>query len=585
MVENLVEKIWTSKIYFLPSNLESTVLREILNVSKKFAYTLLLFQVSLWYTKIKRNELQIKGGCHMGIYLNPGNEDFQRALNSEIYVDKSMLIAYTNKRLNTEQGYICVSRPRRFGKSMAANMLTAYYSRGCDSKNMFSGLTIADDVSFEKYLNKYHVIHLDITKFILGKHDIDEMIAFLSKKVLRELKKEFANVDCSDWEDLISTFGEIYDERKDQFVFIIDEWDCVFREWKNEEASQEKYLDFLRDLLKGQSYVALAYMTGILPIKKYGIHSAINVFHEYSMTGAKPIEEFTGFTEEEVTALCGRYEMPMDEIKRWYDGYNVDGISIYNPQSVVEALLRKSFNNYWTQTETYHALSDYIRLNYDGLRDKITQMIAGGRVTINTRKFQNDMTTFHSADDVLTLLVHLGYLTFDFDTKEAYIPNNEVQQEFINSIEDGGWESIMDTIHQSENLLDATLACNEETVAKLIEQAHQDNTSILKYNDENSLACVISIAYYAARKNYVIHREMPAGKGFADLIFEPRRNCSLPAFIVELKRSQSDKTAVEQIQKKDYTDALKNYIGEVLLVGINYDEENHHTCKIKRTNI
>lgn len=284
------------------------------------------------------------------------------------------------------------------------------------------------------------------------------------------------------------------------------------------------------------------------------------------MTGAKPIEEFTGFTEEEVSALCSEYNMPMDEIKRWYDGYHVDGISIYNPKSVVEVLLRKSFRNYWTQTETYQALSDYIQLNFDGLRDKITQMIAGGKVTINPGKFQNDMTTFHSADDVLTLLVHLGYLTFDFDTKEAYIPNNEVQQEFINSIEDGGWESVMEAIRHSEKLLNATLACDEETVAKLVEQAHQDNTSILKYNDENSLSCVISIAYYAARKNYVMHREMPAGKGFADLIFEPRKNCNLPAFIVELKWNKSDKTAVEQIWKKDNTALIKEAA---------YGEEEH----------
>ena len=400
-----------------------------------------------------------------------------------------------------------------------------------------------------------------------------------------ELKKSFSDVEYYDSTKLSRSLQDVFAEYQIPFVFIIDEWDSIFRVHKNDLEAQKLYLDFLRNLLKDKSYVALAYMTGILPIKKYGEHSAINVFYEYSMIGARPIEEFTGFTEKEVSTLCSQYDMPMDEIKRWYDGYNVDGVSIYNPKSVVEALLRKSFNNYWTQTETYHALSDYIRLNYDGLRDKITQMIAGGRVAINPGKFQNDMTSFRSADDVLTLLVHLGYLTFDFDTKEAYIPNNEVQQEFINSIEDGGWEGIMDAIYQSEKLLNATIACDEEIVAKLVEQAHQDNTSILKYNDENSLSCVISIAYYAARKNYVLHRESPAGKGFADLIFEPRKNCSLPAFIVELKWNKSSGKAVKQIQNKDYTDALKNYSGDVLLVGINYDDEKHHTCKIERAKI
>jgi len=521
----------------------------------------------------------------MGIYLNPGNEDFRQALNSKIYVDKSELIAYTNSVLRTEQKFICVSRPRRFGKSMAANMLTAYYSRGCDSREMFSGLKIADADSFETHLNKYHVIHLDITKFTRGKYDIDEMIAFLSKKLLRELKKTFADVDCSNWEDLISAFEEIYDERKEPFVFIIDEWDCVFREWKNDEASQKKYLNFLRDILKGQSYVALAYMTGILPIKKYGIHSAINMFQEYSMTNQKRLAEFTGFTEDEVLSLCKQYEMPFEETKRWYDGYKINGFSIYNPKSVVEALTEGVFDNYWTQTETYEALKIYIQSNEMGVQDVILKLIAGETYVIDTTTFTNDMVTFSSKDDVLTLLIHLGYLTYDFDTKTISIPNHEVMEQFLSTTKVLGWNEVVQALQVSQNLLNATLACDEETVAKLVEQAHQDNTSILKYNDENSLSCVISIAYYAARKNYVMHREMPAGKGFADLIFEPRKNCNLPAFIVELKWNKSDEIAVEQVLKKEYTDALKNYSGDVLLVGINYDEEKHHTCKILRTKI
>lgn len=521
----------------------------------------------------------------MGIYLNPSNEDFSQALNSKIYVDKSNLIAYTNNVLCTEQKFICVSRPRRFGKSMAANMLTAYYSRGCESREMFLGLNIARDASFDKHLNKYNVIHLDITKFTRGKHDADEMIAFLSKKVLRELKKTFSDVDCFDWEDLISTLEEIYDERKESFIFIIDEWDCVFREWKNNETSQEKYLNFLRDLLKGQSYVALAYMTGILPIKKYGVHSAINMFYEYSMTNQKKLAEFTGFTEDEVLFLCEQYKMPFEEMKRWYDGYQINGFSIYNPKSVVESLTEGIFDNYWTQTETYEALKIYIQSNEMGVQDVILKLIAGETYTIDTTTFSNDMVTFSSGDDVLTLLIHLGYLTYDFDSKTIRIPNYEVMEQFLSTIKVLGWQEVVQALQVSQALLDATLACDEETVAKLVEQAHQDNTSILKYNDENSLSCVISIAYYAARKNYVMYREMHGGKGFVDLVFEPRRNCNLPAFIVELKQNKSKENAVKQIHEKDYTDALKNYSGDVLLVGINYDKNKHHTCKIERTKI
>ena len=238
----------------------------------------------------------------MGIYLNPGNIDFQRALNSEIYIDKSELIKYTNAKLFTEQQFICVSRPRRFGKSIAANMLTAYYSSGCDSKEMFSRLKIANSESFEKHLNKYNVIRLDIQKFANKTANVDDMLKLLQKRVINELRKTFEISD--DETDLPFVLEEVFDENQQPFVFVIDEWDCVLREKKNSAEDQKTYLNFLCDLFKGQSYLALAYMTGILPIKKYGKHSAINTFYEYSMTDAEPISEFTGFTESEVKELC-----------------------------------------------------------------------------------------------------------------------------------------------------------------------------------------------------------------------------------------------------------------------------------------
>ncbi len=520
----------------------------------------------------------------MGIYLNPDNINFKRALNSKIYVDKSELIQYTNSVMNTEQQFICVSRPRRFGKSMAANMLTAYYSRGCDSKELFSKLKISTSDSFEKHMNQYNVIHINMQEFLSESTSMEEMLQMIQKTILFDLTEEFPYVRYFDNTKLLRSFRDVFAKYGVPFIFVIDEWDCIFRVHKNDLESQKKYLDFLRNLLKDQSYVALAYMTGILPIKKYGEHSAINVFYEYSMTDAKPIEEFTGFTEAEVQVLCGRYHMLFEETKRWYDGYCVDGISIYNPKSVVESMLRGKFSNFWTSTETYEALKEYIELNHDGLRDKVIQMIAGERVKINPEKFQNDMTTFHSADDVLTLLVHLGYLTFDFYTREVWIPNSEVRQEFINSIEDGGWEHVMNAIHQSDTLLNATLDGDEKkVVAGIIEQVHQDNTSILQYNDENSLSCVLSLAYYSAQKSHTITREAPAGKGYADLVFAPRRTSNLPAFIVELKCDHSAEEAIEQIKKKDYTDCLKDYSGEILLVGVNYDKKSKvHTCKIER---
>ena len=519
----------------------------------------------------------------MGIYLNPNNIDFWQALNSKIYIDKTMLIEYANSVIQTEQKLICVSRPRRFGKSIAANMLAAYYSRGCDSKEMFCNLNIAASNSFEKHLNQYHVIRLDIQKFANRADTVYDMLKLLQKRVIDELEQAFDFL--SGETDLSFALEKIFDVVHQPFVFIIDEWDCILRDKKNTEDAQKEYLDFLCNLFKGQSYIALAYMTGILPIKKYGKHSAINSFYEYSMTCAEPISEFTGFTEYEVKLLCAEQNLSFEEMKCWYDGYYMNGISIYNPKSVVEAVFRRQFHNYWTSTETYEALKVYIEMNFDSLRDKIIQLIAGERVKINTEKFQNDMTTLKSADDILTLLVHLGYLTYDFNTKTVWIPNSEVKQEFINSIEDGGWEEVMKSIEISDELLLATLDCNEKRVAELIDMAHSANTSILKYNDENSLACVISLAYYSAQKNYTIDRELPAGKGFADLVFRPRKNTDLPAILVELKYDKSAKSAIEQMKERQYADCLKDYSGKILLVGINYEKDakqKQHSCKIEK---
>jgi hypothetical protein len=458
----------------------------------------------------------------MGIYLNPDNASFQEAVDSEIYVDKSMLIAFTNKNIRTMQKNICVSRPRRFGKSMAANMLVAYYSRGCDSRGLFQNLKIAQHPSFEKHLNKYHVIHLNIPSFLEDAESANDLIHYIKTDLLDELLKAFPNVKMPKRITLTKALATIFDAVKIPFVFIIDEWDCIFREYKNDAAAQEKYLTFLRNILKEQPYVGLIYMTGILPIKKYGKHSALNMFDEYSMTNQRNLAEFTGFTEAEVKELCDRYQMDFEMTKRWYDGYNLKGMSIYNPRSVVMSMTGHDFDSYWTQTETYESIRTFIQMNYDGLRDTITQMIAGERKVIDTSTFTNDMVNFQVQDDVLTLLIHLGYLAFDFDTKEIFIPNYEIREQFISTVRVLGWSDVIKSIQLSDELLEATLQGNTDRVSEIIEQVHDENTSILQYNNENSLSCILSLAYYSARKNYTIHREQVGGKGFADLVFIPR---------------------------------------------------------------
>ena len=521
----------------------------------------------------------------MGIYLNPDNIDFQKALNSEIYVDKTELIKYTNKVLNTEQQFICVSRPRRFGKSMAGDMLAAYYSRGCDSKEMFSKYKISADPCFEKHLNKYNVIHINMVNFLGESKNIDEMIQFISDDIIDEVIEQYPDLNMPRRKTLLNVLNKAFAQFKIPFIFIIDEWDCIFRELKNEKESQEKYLDFLRDIMKDQSYVALAYMTGILPIKKYGKHSALNMFTEIAMTNAVPIQEFTGFTENEVIKLCKEYKKDFNEVKRWYDGYTVDGESIYNPKSVVEALTRGTFKNYWTSTENYEALEEFIFRNDDGLRDTVIKLIAGEKKKIDPSTFNNDMVTFNSQDDVLTLLVHLGYLTFDSETNEVAIPNYEVSEQFASTIRNKDWAEVSRSLKVSDELLQSTLNCDAERVAQLISDSHSDNTSILQYNDENSLACVLSISYYSARKDYILHRELPTGKGFADLVFIPRIGRTLPALIIELKKGHSAEEAIQQIKNNNYIHKVSEYSPEIILVGINYDEKKGHTCMIEKYEI
>ncbi|MCM1541347.1 MAG: ATP-binding protein [Blautia sp.] len=521
----------------------------------------------------------------MGIYLNPGNEGFAESIRSEIYVDKTGLIACTNKYLNTQQKYLCVSRPRRFGKSMALGMLAAYYGSGYDSRALFAGRKIEQDPTFEEHLNRYDVILLNMQHFLIEarKQNVTE---YLGQKVMREIQEVYGKYISEQETVLAIALEQVSAKTGKKFIFLIDEWDCVMRERQESEELQKQYLDFLRNLLKDRAYVALAYMTGILPVKKYGQHSALNMFWEYSMTDQGFFEEYTGFTDREVEELCQRYNMDFAQAGSWYDGYRFTEFQhVYNPKSVVEAMLRHRFFNYWTTTETYDALKVYMDMDYDGLRQNIVQMLGGEHIRVNTLSFRNDMRNFTSKDDVLTLLIHLGYLAYDQEREEAYIPNREIVREFENAMSVGGWPEVMRVLKASEKLLDDTLRCDAESIAEGLDRAHTEVASILTYNDENSLACSICIAYYSARKDYKIIRELPAGKGFADVVFLPLAYSKKPALVVELKYDKSADSAIRQIKDRQYTRALEGYSGEILLVGVNYDKDSTnkpHSCVIER---
>ena len=520
----------------------------------------------------------------MGIYLNPGNDGFKTSIQSKIYVDKTELICHTNDLINTRQRYVCVSRPRRFGKSMAAEMLAAYYGKDCDSSEMFSQYKIASSEDYKKHLNQYDVIALNMHDFLSNTSSVDELIVYLQKEVIEDLQEVYPDIISKSECILSKALAKIYSKKRSSFVIIIDEWDCILREKQYAAEEHKKYLDFLRNLMKDKVYVALAYMTGILPVKKYGTHSALNMFDEYSMIEAGRFSKYTGFLEQEVEELCIQHQVDFEKMKEWYDGYLVNNdMHIYNPKSVVDSIIRNKFSSYWTQTETYEALKRYIILNYDGLQDAIVQMLAGNSIEIDFETFQNDMTTFESKDDVLTLLVHLGYLAYNSDKSQVFIPNVEVRSEFLRAVKNSDWKEVINALEHSEQLLRATWQEDADAVAKMIDKVHSDNTSILTYNDENSLSCVISLAYYNAMNEYMRIREMPTGKGFADIVYVPKPNSNKPAMIIELKYDKSAKGAISQIKEKRYVDSLRQYHGDVLLVGINYDKKTkEHACVIER---
>lgn len=419
----------------------------------------------------------------MGSFLNPGNELFRNSRQSQIYIDKSGLIEYLNSCVNTKQKYICVSRPRRFGKSITAEMLAAYYDKSCDSRDLFRDLKIADSPAYDQHLNRHNVIHLDIQWFRSNCSDGISMIQMIEHCVIEELVDaypQFAQEICPEGMQLtlplvLERFNKL---TGNQFVIIIDEWDCLFREDKYDLNAQKEYIQFLRGLFKGsvaERFISLAYITGILPIKKYGTESALNNFDEYTMIDPGPLSEYVGFTEKEVSELCSQYHMHFEEAKQWYDGYRFfDDDHIYSPKSVVDAMRRGRFGNYWTKTETYESLKSYIAMNFDGLRDTIVDMLGGAHCHCDTEVFQNDMTTFHSRDDVLTLLIHLGYLACDLERKEVFIPNDEVRSAFLRAIKNNGWSEVIQAIDDSEALLKATWAMDEETVACMIQGINYD---------------------------------------------------------------------------------------------------------------
>lgn len=525
----------------------------------------------------------------MGVYINPGNSGFKE-INDDNYVDKTMLIDKINQTICKPNKLTCISRPRRFGMSFAAKMLAAYYDCSCDSGSLFDDKLIASCQSYKKHLNKYNVIYLEITSFISQARREGFPLSYVPNMIVNALSKELDCLGVSfdsnmELKEKLLSVAEAHEGKK--FIFIIDEWDAIIREAKDDSVAQKAYLDLLREWFKNGTFtpraVGAAYMTGILPIKKDGSQSAISDFEEYTMIKPIDFSQFVGFTENEVKALCDKHNVDFKTMKLWYDGYDFKTVgAIYNPNSVMKAIRNKDFDSYWSESSAAEGLLDYISKDYNGLTKTIAELIGGIDAKFDTAGFANDLTTFKGKDDVLTLMIHLGYLAYDYKTGVGRIPNEEIRREFQRSIHEVKHEKTLRRLKESEDLFAYTIQKNEAKVGEEIEKIHSEETVALHYNKEDSLRSVIKLAYYTYRDHYLQFEELPAGEGYADVVYIPLPDCDWPLLVVELKWNKSAKGAIDQILNKRYPEVLKNIDRDILLVGISYDKNKNkkHTCKI-----
>ena len=519
----------------------------------------------------------------MSLYLNKNNDKFKEYKSARIFIDKSNLIKECNSLFGTSDKYMCITRPRRFGKTMALSMLNAYYSKGCDSQSLFEKLNIAKDNSYLEHLNKHNVIWIDMASLYTDIRDKNDFFKELETNLLDDLNEAFPNV-LKEMDNTISkAIIRINSKLNERFIFLIDEWDVIYREQEYNNRLCDEYTELLRNLFKSSnvsSCIDLVYMTGILPIRRYSTQSTLNMFTEYNMLDSFPIESYVGFTEDEVIGLCNKYNRDFNEIKSWYNGYNLNGVSLYNPKSVVEAVLRGECDDYWVQTSAIEAVTNYMNYDNGELKDIICKMLLGNKVEIDVTEFENDLTKVDSADSALTVLIHLGYLAYDKKLKVCYIPNYEIKKEFERALKKLNWKEIYNPISNSKKLYEETLKGNVEFINKTLDENHKDLAGPFNKNKEDILGVIVEISYYSAKQFYNIKKEDTSILGRSDLSFIPYDNCHIP-FIVELKINSTPDEAITQIKEKSYFNSLGSYHGKVLLLGISYDEKTlKHSSKV-----
>lgn len=512
-------------------------------------------------------------------YLNTNTQIvlFQDTLNSEIYVDKSLLIKKISPLIRTNGKYICITRPRRFGKTVNANMLGAYYTKGYDTHDLFQELKIAGTQGFEDYINRYNVIHIDFSVM----PDFCDGYRIYLKSIIRKLQEDLTEAYPGLTGKEYAGVNEMLQDTGDSFIFILDEWDSIFHEKYVAGEDKIHFMKFLKSLLKDKPYVDLAYMTGVLPIAKYSSGSELNMFWEYNFMNDRTFEEHFGLTEDEVKELCGRYtSVSYEELKWWYDGYLMeDGRHLFNPRSVNRALVDGRCQNYWTETGPMDEVADCIEHNVDEVREDIVKMVSGIPVEADLDGYSAVEQEMNTRDEILSAMVVYGFLLYH----DGYlrIPNHELMEKYQGVLSRESMGEVKQIVDGSREMLAATLAADGRKVAEILENVHDREIPFLEYNDENALSCVITLCYLYARKDYRIEREAKGGKGYCDYLFVPKKKGKM-AIILELKVDDSPENAIDQIKQRNYMQRVEGY-GEVLLVGISYrKKDKKHYCVIEK---
>ncbi len=534
----------------------------------------------------------------MGYYLNPDDiiDIYKRETMKPYFVDKTEFLAELIPLVEQQGSYLSVTRPRRFGKSVTAAMIGSFFGKGVDGTEVFSHLKIAGEKDYRKHLNQHNLIYIDFSRAVEECESYKQYITTIKKRLMRDLKKAYPDVEIDDEDSMGAVLRTIsLAHKNEKFLLIFDEWDYVFHKDYFSESDRGKFTAFLGGMTKGMAYVEMAYLTGVLPIKKYSASDTMNHFDEYNMANSDMYDEYFGFTGGEVDELYRRYlknqaipGFSREDLADWYDGYQREnGDSIYNPNSVVRALTRNALNSYWAKAGEYDELKDYVLDDIDGVRDAVMMLVAGEPVKANISEYATTAPVLKRRDEILSAMTVYGYLNYHNGC--VRIPNRELWEEFDRIIQEEPKYSYMRELEkESARILQATYDGDEETVGKVLAIVHTTESPLKAYNDEAELSGSVKLAYIAARNRYDMQREDQAGTGYVDYIFYPHNRAD-DGIIIELKVDDSPETALQQIKDKKYALKFQGKIGEqpkttgrIILVGIGYYRKDKvHRCRIE----